>query len=815
MFGCENTTISNNNCTFSTSYGIRLAFSDSTNTLVSNNCSYSGGDGISLKGATNNMILDNDCTNAGKYGILLNESISNTLSQNNCSNFGEIGIMLDASNQTIIINNFCQFNDFGGAGIFLINSTNNSVSINDCSYNSFGIVLGSSTNTIISDNNCFGTLGGIMITQSSNLTVSGNNCSETAIGIMLVVTRNLIVLENNCSYNNIGIYLHSSTYDTIDNNYVSFNEDCGILLAYSHNNAISGNTIADNENIGINLTEANYNQIWENKFLGNQFYHAFINDTQSVGNQWDNGGIGNFWSDYQIQNPNAIMGDGMWSLAYRINGTSGVNDVDRFPSVTTDFDTPEWVITPADQTIEVGLAFNYDVGAVDNVAIDYYWLGDTPSFHIDENGIITNQTTLLVGEYSLTISVNDTGGNKISITITVTVIDVSDPTWVQTPTDQTLDEGISFSYDINATDNVGIDQYWLGGAPSFRIDENGVITNQTTLIIGEYSLTISVNDTVGNEISITISLTVTDVSDPTWVQTPTDLTLDEGIFFSYDINATDNVEIDQYWLGDTPSFHIDENGIITNQATLLIGEYSLTIYVNDTGGNNISITISLTINDVSDPTWAQTPSDQTLGEGISLSYDINATDNVGIDHYWLSDTTSFTIDGTGLITNKMNLPVGILSLTIGVNDTSGNFIQVTISITVVDITAPTWVQTPIDITVPEGTLLSYKLNVTDNVGVTGYSLSNTTYFEIDASGLITNNTIVPVGNYTLTIEVKDAAGNVLSVTVTLTIESASSTPSFGGGIPGYSLVISVLLIIFTTGITFHKNLNKRKKLCSS
>ena len=88
--------------------------------------------------------------------------------------------------------------------------------------------------------------------------------------------------------------------------------------------------------------------------------------------------------------------------------------------------------------------------------------------------------------------------------------------------------------------------------------------------------------------------------------------------------------------------------------------------------------------DITPPIWTTIPVDQVLNEGENLYFNVSATDNDAISHYWLNDTSLFQIDNTGMITNSTALIVGIYNLEVFVNDTSGNSISASFSITIVD-----------------------------------------------------------------------------------------------------------------------------------
>jgi len=112
-----------------------------------------------------------------------------------------------------------------------------------------------------------------------------------------------------------------------------------------------------------------------------------------------------------------------------------------------DITPPAWAPTPANQTVEFGTVFSYDVNATDHTAISYT-VNDTTNFSINSStGLITNNTTLNPGTYYLNITATDTSSNSNSSNIRITVQDTTAPAWDPVPVNQTIEFGILFSYE--------------------------------------------------------------------------------------------------------------------------------------------------------------------------------------------------------------------------------------------------------------------------------------------------------------------------------------------------------------------------------
>ncbi|UCE11115.1 MAG: hypothetical protein JSW61_04035 [Candidatus Thorarchaeota archaeon] len=90
------------------------------------------------------------------------------------------------------------------------------------------------------------------------------------------------------------------------------------------------------------------------------------------------------------------------------------------------------------------------------------------------------------------------GIDNVTVTNDLITIDKAPPIWIPTELDnKTIELNQPLRYDLNASDPSGIDSWWLNDTVRFAIDNEGVVTNRTTLGIGEYGIHVWVNDTQG------------------------------------------------------------------------------------------------------------------------------------------------------------------------------------------------------------------------------------------------------------------------------------------------------------------------------
>jgi len=300
------------------------------------------------------------------------------------------------------------------------------------------------------------------------------------------------------------------------------------------------------------------------------------------------------------------------------------------------------------------------------------------------NFIFSSPPINIPGNYTYNITSASAGlynqGN-ISISLRITV-DVEPPSWIGLPTNQIIEFGNNLNYDLDATDISGIDDWWLNDTVHFSIDNNGFITNKMPLPIGVFRLKVWVNDTKNNIQSASFNIIVQDTTSPNWNPTPSDYAIEFDNNLNFNLDATDISGIDDWWLNDTVHFSIDNNGFITNKMPLPIGVFRLKVWVNDTKNNIQSASFNIIVQDTTSPNWNPTPSDYAIKFGDDLIYDLGATDLSGIDHWWINDTTHFSIDENGTITNAITLNVGDYWLEVRAYDPYDNYCTHIIRITV-------------------------------------------------------------------------------------------------------------------------------------
>jgi parallel beta-helix repeat protein len=270
------------------------------------------------------------------------------------------GIVVERSDIIIDGNGYTLQGSGTGNGFFLSRIHNVTIKNTNIKHFWVGIWLSDSSNNSIAENNITNNaFDGILLAGSSNNTIFGNNMTNNSYdGIQLESSSNYNnICENNITNNNeSGISFcfwpgSQAWNNSISGNNIAHNKESGIGMYASNGSVISGNNIIKN-GVGISLIYSSKNNVTENSIAnnfvgiiidtsGNMIYHNnFIDNTYQVDsyaslNIWDDGypSGGNYWNDYSGadvksgRNQDQPGSDGIGDIPYVINE----DNRDRYP----------------------------------------------------------------------------------------------------------------------------------------------------------------------------------------------------------------------------------------------------------------------------------------------------------------------------------------------------------------------------------------------------------------------------------------------------------------------------------------------------
>jgi hypothetical protein len=432
-------------------------------------------------------------------------------------------------------------------------------------------------------------------------------------------------------------------------------------------------------------------------------------------------------------------------------------------SVTVRDTTPPVITAPssitAEATSSAGAAVSFAATAADLV-----------SGSVSVTAAPASGSTFPIGTSTASLSATDAAGNTANTTIIVKVQDTIAPA-LTAPANQTLEAtsaaGAAATFSATATDAVGVTSLTYSAASG------------STFPLGTTTVTVTAKDAAGNTSTGSFTITVKDTTAPA-LTVPASIVAEatsaSGAAVSYPAaSATDAV-------GVTSLTYSAASG-----STFPLGTTTVTVTAKDAAGNTSTGSFTITVKDTTAPALtvpANIVAEATSASGAAVSYPTaTATDAVGV--------TSLTYSAA----SGSTFALGATTVTVTAKDAAGNTSTGSFTITVRDTTAPTLTSvTPSTGTLwpPNHQMVPITLTAisTDLVGVAGYVVTaissepdnglgdGDTANDIQITG---SGTLAPVVNlraeragngngrtYTITVQAKDAAGN-LSAPKTTTV----------------------------------------------
>ncbi|RLE37980.1 hypothetical protein DRJ17_05345, partial [Candidatus Woesearchaeota archaeon] len=416
-----------------------------------------------------------------------------------------------------------------------------------------------------------------------------------------------------------------------------------------------------------------------------------------------------------------------------------VINVNRAPEIESE--------TPVQGTIDIseGTSQTFNVTATDpdGDTLTYSWLlegvlvSTSPYFTYSPN-------YLSAGTYNLSLTISD-GVDQVSLSWTVNVLNVNQPSIINSTPTYFAVEGSLYNYDVDATNPDGDTlTFSLLQTPN----GTGVMTiNSVTGLIawiptndqvGTHYVTVKVDDGMGGNDTQTFNITVSDVNVAPVLDIIGNKVIDEDLLLEFNITASDEDIIN----GDLLTFTSNNTNInITKINNTLataswipsnsdVGIHSVTFYVNDSSGMSDSETITIKVNNVNDaPSLSAMPETLNLTEDVAFFYQVNATDADIIhgDSLMFDDnTTLFNINQTtGIISfTPNNSDVGVYSVNISVVDTTGSIDSLAIIFNISNVNDQPTILSTAPTTATEGLLYEYDMIAID-VDPTGDALTYT------------------------------------------------------------------------------------------
>jgi hypothetical protein len=290
----------------------------------------------------------------------------------------------------------------------------------------------------------------------------------------------------------------------------------------------------------MNYNAIGYNQVSSWTFESNATWLSWDTNTHNLSGTPDNGDVGSYW--------------------VRINITDGLSHYDEHYFTLKVQNTLPQILTDNDYSALEDELYTMDYESDDEGLGSAQWLLKTNAtwLSIDSttgniSGTANNSQR---GPFWVKVTMDDGNGGSAFTNFTLTVYDTNDAPLILTDDIISILEDQFYYVDYEATDIDGATtfQWYLEtDTPCLTIDkETGVLSGTPTNDdVGTHFVNVTVLDDRNGSTSRNFTLEVINVNDhPFWSDVPQDITIDEGEWFIFDVNATD-VDV-----GDTLSYDL-------------------------------------------------------------------------------------------------------------------------------------------------------------------------------------------------------------------------------------------------------------------
>jgi hypothetical protein len=438
-----------------------------------------------------------------------------------------------------------------------------------------------------------------------------------------------------------------------------------------------------------------------------------------------------------------------------------------------------------------GDIFDFWINASDNMGVSSVHV----NYRYGSSGPFTNLTLTGSGPYWESIEipsdyvgvleyyfdVNDVGNNWVSSSKTsVPITDNDAPTNLDDTSDTSSTTGETFTFSVNATDNIDVSQahvvWWFG---------SGVPTNNTMTGVGPYTLSIpvpldsiaplhyyfTITDAQGNWlVGPQVDINVIDNDAPTFVSDGSDTAPNVGVDFDFNADFTDNIGVTEvyviYWFDSGAETNESMTGPAPFTKTISIpagaGELHYYFKAMDNTGNWVTTTqVDVPITSIDNPPQlVSDDSDTNATTGDGFQFEVTFSDDIGISEvyvvYWFGtgSETNSTMAGTDTYTLSITIPsdsLDTLHYYFVASDTGGNWVEGSHSdVTVSDNDKPYDIIDNSDSTATTGDDFTFNVNANDNIGIVEMEIyywfgdGEETNISLTGSGPFTHTISLPV-----------------------------------------------------------------------
>jgi hypothetical protein len=417
---------------------------------------------------------------------------------------------------------------------------------------------------------------------------------------------------------------------------------------------------------------------------------------------------------------------------------------------------------------------------------DYWTFTDGSAFNL--SGTSASHTFATPGTFSITLTVMDSAGNKLTQVFSLIIVDTAAPTGSGTvPSNPNEDTSVSFSSSAITDNDPNFSSnrrdYWtFTDGSAFNI--SGTSQSHTFATPGTFTVNLLVMDNTGNRLTQSFTVTVKDITAPIGTISPPTSSNEDVLLTFSSAAITDNdpnfaaARRDYWTFTDVSARNLTGSSVTYTFNTP--GSFFVTLLTMDSAGNRLTNTFTIVIADITAPTVtiAAGSSGQSMERFRSFTHSGSAVDNVAVSAYWwiFTDVSAQNVSGSSLTRQWLN--TGVFTLTLFARDVAGNIGSTSTTFTVTpDVTAPTvsFLQAP---TIGDNqNALTFQGTASDLDPACAASCNWTWSVDSVPFAYVLQTVAITFqpGQHIVSLAVRDPTGNTRTITTTVNIDQLVQT----------------------------------------
>ena len=407
------------------------------------------------------------------------------------------------------------------------------------------------------------------------------------------------------------------------------------------------------------------------------------------------------------------------------------------------------------------------------------------------SGVFSLSLSAPVREYTLTVQAMDERANTVETVVTVGVSAVL--ALADAPLLRTVVREAGNLHTFAATGGIGDKTYTIaaGNEDYFSLDpSSGVLSMGVTASVGMYTLSVQAADTEGNAVLAlatveVVSLLLRDVMLYAVVGREVSL-------HTFEADGGEGAKTYTIVAGNEAKyFTLDAgSGVLSVQGNVSVGIYTLSMQVEDAGGNRAEALAVVSVAVEDSLLLADAPSLVAFTEMTMSLYTFAASGGIGAKTYTIvaagDGADYFTLNATSGVLSVVNATAGVYTLSVKVSDSKGNSAQARGTVQVVGVLSLADAPSLEALARLSLTVALHTFAASGGYGAKRYTLiaDEKSYFALDAASgelSLPSNSAMLAGVYTLRVEVSDSLSSPQRATAAATVQIARNRIFVLGG----------------------------------